>query len=259
MQIQAGATGVSIPVKVQDSSSSVGAGLSGLVFNTAGLVASYWRQGGTRTAIALATLAAIDSVWSSGGFKEAEATHLKGSYRLDVPNAAFAAGADWVIIELYGATNMQPVTLRVDLVGWNPQETPSTDEELADTIAAQTDIATLITNVVAILADTGTDGVKVNLSSMILRKNAAFSNFPFKMVDATDGFTAEPGVTVTATRSIDGAAFGACANAVSEIANGYYKINLAASDLNGSVIILRFTATGCRATEIVIFTNPETA
>jgi hypothetical protein len=53
-----------------------------------------------------------------------------------------------------------------------------------------------------------------------------------------------PSLTVTATRSIDGAAFGACANSASEIGNGWYKINLAAADLNGAVIILRFTATG---------------
>ena len=90
----------------------------------------------------------------------------------------------------------------------------------------------------------------------MLRKNTAFNNFMFKMVDATDGFTAETGITVTATRSLDGAAFAACANAVTEVSNGWYKINLATTDTNGNVIVLRFTGTGCRDTEIVVIPQP---
>ncbi|MBA3767789.1 MAG: hypothetical protein H0W99_12540, partial [Acidobacteria bacterium] len=47
-------------------------------------------------------------------------------------------------------------------------------------------------------------------------------------------------------RSIDGGAFAACANAVSEVSSGAYKITLAAADLNGDSITLRFTASGCQ-------------
>lgn len=89
-----------------------------------------------------------------------------------------------------------------------------------------------------------------------VRKNVALTAYMFKMVDATDFATAETGVTVTATRSIDGGAFGACANSAAEVSNGWYKINLAAADLNGSVIVLRFTGTGCAPTEHVILTQP---
>ena len=89
-----------------------------------------------------------------------------------------------------------------------------------------------------------------------VRKNTALAKWPFKMVDATDKYTAEAGVTVTCTRSIDGAAFGACANSAVEIANGWYYIDLAAADLNGNCIVLRFTGAGCAPYEAVLITNP---
>lgn len=73
-----------------------------------------------------------------------------------------------------------------------------------------------------------------------IKKNTALSNFMFLMVDSTDHITPKTGLTITATRSIDGAAFAACANAAVEVANGMYKINLAATDLNGDVIALKF-------------------
>jgi len=102
-----------------------------------------------------------------------------------------------------------------------------------------------------------TDGsgyvTEVNVDGV--KKNAALSNFEFLMVDATDGYTEETGLSVTAQRSIDGGAFAACANAVSEVGNGIYKINLAATDLNGDVITLRFSAAGARTRYITIKTN----
>jgi hypothetical protein len=91
-----------------------------------------------------------------------------------------------------------------------------------------------------------------------ITKNTAYTNFMFKMVDATDGYTAETGLTVTATRSLGGAAFGACANAASEVASGWYKIDLDAADTNGDPIILRFTATGARDTEFIIIPQKTT-
>jgi len=44
----------------------------------------------------LSNLSSIDADWSSGGVIEEDDTHLKGTYRLDLPNAAIATGADWV-------------------------------------------------------------------------------------------------------------------------------------------------------------------
>jgi uncharacterized protein YidB (DUF937 family) len=90
-----------------------------------------------------------------------------------------------------------------------------------------------------------------------VQKNVALNNFTFAMYDATDHFTLKTGLTITATRSIDGAAYAACANAASEIGTtGTYKINLATTDLNGDVIALRFTATGAEDTLFTIITEP---
>src|SRR5690348_12818961 len=106
LTLKGGTTSQSIPVVIQDSSSTTGGGLTGLVFNTASLTAYYWREGGSPTAITLATLAAINSAYSSGGFKEADATNMPGVYRLDIPDAAIAASAKWVAVVLRGAANM---------------------------------------------------------------------------------------------------------------------------------------------------------
>jgi len=97
--------------------------------------------------------------------------------------------------------------------------------------------------------------IKADLPTQIT-KNTALANFPFLMVLASDDITPGTGLTVTATRSIDGAAFAACANAVTEIANGWYKISFDASDLNGDTIALRFAASTANDRNIAIVTQP---
>lgn len=87
-----------------------------------------------------------------------------------------------------------------------------------------------------------------------LAKNVALNNFEFVMRSSSDHTTPTTGLTVTGQRSIDGAAFAACANSVFEVGDGVYKINLAASDLAGSDITLRFTATGADPTLITLIT-----
>jgi hypothetical protein len=87
-------------------------------------------------------------------------------------------------------------------------------------------------------------------------KNAALSGFTFPLFSSSDHHTPTTGLTVTATRSLDGAAFAACANSVSELSNGLYKIDLAAADLNGNVVCLKFTATGADAQLITLVTQP---
>lgn len=87
-----------------------------------------------------------------------------------------------------------------------------------------------------------------------VKRNTALNNFAFIMLNTAG--SPQTGLTVTATRSIDGAAFGACANAVVEVANGWYQINLAAADLNGTNIALRFTAASAKDTDILLLTLP---
>lgn len=86
-------------------------------------------------------------------------------------------------------------------------------------------------------------------------KNVALNDFQFFMVLSTDHVTPATGLTITAQRSLDGGAFASCANAVTELANGVYTINLAASDMNAGVVTLKFTATGADQRTITIRTT----
>ncbi len=88
-----------------------------------------------------------------------------------------------------------------------------------------------------------------------VKKNSQFLSFMFVMTDSTN-HAPLAGLSVTATRSLDGGVFGACANAVTGIASGWYKIDLAATDTNANRVALLFTAPGADATNIEINTQP---
>ena len=88
-----------------------------------------------------------------------------------------------------------------------------------------------------------------------VKKNTALANFEFFMRDSTDHVSGKTGLTVVEEVSIDGAAFTALTNTFAEVANGIYKIDLAAADVNGNVITLKFTATGADATFVTIVTD----
>lgn len=120
--ILAGATSQTIYVEVLDSTSTTGGRKTGLVFNTAGLTAYYARNGGSATSITLATLAAANSAYSSGGFKEVDATNMPGVYRLDLPDAAVAASAASVVVTLKGAAGMVQVSAEIQLTAVNLQD-----------------------------------------------------------------------------------------------------------------------------------------
>lgn len=110
----AGDVDQSVDVFIQDSSSTIGAGLTGLVYNTASLTC-YYRKGptGSATAITLATQT-VGGAHSDGGFKEIDATNMPGQYRLDLPDAVVST-AGRVYIYLRGATNMAPCVMELDV------------------------------------------------------------------------------------------------------------------------------------------------
>ena len=89
-------------------------GATGLTASTSGLTARYNR---TRTASVSIPLVArtIAQAWTAGGFVEVDATNMTGVYRLDVPNAAFAAGADDVTVVVRGASGTNGAVLTVTL------------------------------------------------------------------------------------------------------------------------------------------------
>lgn len=114
--ITAGATSQTVYVLVLDSSSTTGAGLTGLAYNTGSLVAYYVRDLAAAAAITLGTQTATGA-WSSGGFVEVSSANMPGLYRLDLPDAVVAAGVSNVVVMLKGAANMVPVALEIQLAG----------------------------------------------------------------------------------------------------------------------------------------------
>ena len=99
-------------------------GLTGLTFSTSGLSAYYIRNRSAPVAITLVTQTATGA-WTSGGFAEISSSLTPGVYRLDVPNAAFAAGASDVTIVVRGAagTNGAVVTVTLSAGGLTAAQT----------------------------------------------------------------------------------------------------------------------------------------
>lgn len=99
-------------------------GATGLTASTSGLSARYNR---TRTASVSIPLVArtIAQAWTSGGFAEVDATTMPGVYRLDLPDAALAAGADDVTVVVRGAsgTNGAVMTVKLSSGGLSSTET----------------------------------------------------------------------------------------------------------------------------------------
>lgn len=134
-----GATSKSVFIYIQAAS---GLPATGLAYNTASLLVSYAGTKLASVAITLADLAAITTAWSSGGFKEVDATNMPGWYRLDVPNAALALSADEVVI-----TVIKDAVAAGVLVIPIPTKTVGTVEAKVDIIdtTADTVAATLVT------------------------------------------------------------------------------------------------------------------
>lgn len=87
-----GSTDRSVTLTIYDSTD--GTPENGVVFNTSGIALWYRREGAAVTDITEVTLAALTTAHTDGGFIYVR----DGEYRLDLPDAAFATGANYVDI-----------------------------------------------------------------------------------------------------------------------------------------------------------------
>jgi hypothetical protein len=125
--VKKGSTDRSVIVRIIDSAD--GTPETGVLYNTAGIDLWYRREGAAKTSITEATLAALTTAHADGGF-----LHVSdGTYRLDLPDAAFATGANYVDV---GGTVSGMVVIggRVRL----------TDVDFEVAIATSTDLATAV-------------------------------------------------------------------------------------------------------------------
>lgn len=115
LRVPTGTTSHICHVRILDSSATDGSGLTGVLYNSAGISAYYVRPGdATATAITLADITTLGT-YVSGGFKEYDATNMPGIYEIHIPNTAFASGADQVVVMMKGVTNMADLSLEIEL------------------------------------------------------------------------------------------------------------------------------------------------
>ncbi len=113
MKIKRGSTSVRRLIFIADSSSSTGAGLTNLAYNTASLVAYYF-AGDLSDEVAITLATATLGTWTSGGFVAVDNTNMPGWYEIGIPNAALDGGNECAI-QFRGAANMVPVNIYIEL------------------------------------------------------------------------------------------------------------------------------------------------
>jgi VCBS repeat-containing protein len=139
----------------------------------ADMTGSYWRQGGIRVAIALTDLAAVNSAYSAGGVKEVDATNMPGLYRLDLPDAGLAGGADWVVASIV-VTGAMPVDLELTLTTYEALRTAIFAKviESAGSYTAQQALSVLLAALAGQTTNSGTtlktpDGAATRIAATI--------------------------------------------------------------------------------------------
>jgi hypothetical protein len=119
---------------------ATGSPVTGLTSASTGIVASYLRPRGTRQAISLSDLTNPDDAHSDGGMDEVDATNMPGLYRLDLPDAAVAAGAEYVIV-FVTADDMEPAVGTIDLSRLGRGVSGSVNDASATATSFVTDLA----------------------------------------------------------------------------------------------------------------------
>jgi len=182
-------------------------GATGLVFNTSGLAAYYVRNQSAPVAITLVTQTPTGA-WSSGGFAEISSSLVPGVYRLDVPDAAFAAGASDVTIVVRGAsgTNGAVLTVTLSSGGLTAAQTaaavwdePYTSHVTASTFGART-LKTVADNR---LVNVGTaNHIESNLHAVVNSTAAASELSGALLHNGTDYISADLLTPVSAATSV---------------------------------------------------------
>jgi len=114
-QILKGSTNISIDLYIKDDTAFTPE--TAVVWNSAGIDLKYRREGAATVDITEASLSALTDAHADGGFLAIGF----GSYRLDVPDAAFATGASTVTI-IGTVTGMIVDPVEIQLVDFDPED-----------------------------------------------------------------------------------------------------------------------------------------
>ena len=119
MKLKRGSTSVRRLIFIADSSSTTGAGLASLTYNSSGLVAYYF-AGDLSNEVQITLATATLGTYTSGGFVAVDNTNMPGWYEIGIPDAALDGGNECAI-QLRGATNMVPVNVYIELDAFDYQ------------------------------------------------------------------------------------------------------------------------------------------
>ena len=123
LSIPSGTTSKRIAIFIQDSSSTTGAGLTGLTNASAGLTCYSWIDTDGDVAATAQTLSsATRGTFTSGGFIQKDSTNQPGAYEFGIPNALLASGVKWAFIMFKGATNMAPLPIEIEVTATSNQD-----------------------------------------------------------------------------------------------------------------------------------------
>src|SRR3990170_8545586 len=153
---------------IQDSSSTTGAGLAGLVFDSASLACRYINAGGTLSgAITLQTITTLGTYEAPTAntnmrFKEvSSASPSQGVYEIHLHNDWMNLTGGSLVIMLAGATNMAQFRLEIDL------QADVNLTHVAGTVQTAGDLATMIT-AVDDLVDTEVAAIKTDTAAILI-------------------------------------------------------------------------------------------
>ena len=160
----------------------------------------------------------------------------------NLPKTGDAANITAYVSKDYGT-----ITVLADTTATEMDATNAKGYYLFDAAQAETNADELTITAKSATANIVVVGAPARITTIptTLRRNKALSNFAFLMTDSTTHNPAT-GKTVTVTRAIDSGAFVAgTLSAVTEVSNGQYRVDFLAADLDGTVVTLKATATGC--------------
>ena len=117
--VAAGTTDYTVLAWLGDSSVTTGAGQAGVAYDDITVYYARVETDNDVTSAVLATsaLANLTAAHADGGWYEVDGTHQPGLYRLDLPDAVFAAGAWSAVVTIIdaGANDIRPATLEFQI------------------------------------------------------------------------------------------------------------------------------------------------
>lgn len=229
LTVKTGSTSRLEHVFILDSTSTTGAGKTGL---TNASVTMHFFRPADLTATSVTLSAGTLGTWTTGGFKEVDASTMPGVYEIGMPNAVFAATFNHSVVMIKG-TGIAPVVLEYNLVSYDPLDTV----RLGLTSLPNTAVTT---NGSLITAGTGTAQLSVSSGFVTAGSisNGAITSATFGTGAITSTVLAADSITagVIANAAIDAATFADGALIIGATTGTGVKISHGVNSITAGVI-----------------------